>query len=464
MDRRRKKPLGDQGDIAGDVVDPVLLKKRVDSAERSRRSASLTVELIWIVSVLLSHDRLCISDGGAHLDRFSSVNDNSTMDRRRKKPLGDQGDIAGDVVDPVLLKKRVDSAERSRRSASLTVELIWIVSVLLSHDRLCISDGGAHLDRFSSVNDNSTMDRRRKKPLGDQGDIAGDVVDPVLLKKRVDSAERSRRYRARQKELRSTSPLSTMNACSNDENQRPNNGISVVQRSTISAKKRCSPLTIDLSPLSDVTNLVTPTVGGSGQTDVEGRANHVCRENKGSSPTDGRVHCTPLSAVTEDATAVRSSDEQDMSPLSDVTNLVTPTVGGSGQAHVQVMGNKTVHYGPVKISGGKENKGVSAGPSANSGISVRNLHSQDERVLALCKYILEIDDPEALQKASGLFVLQFMRLRTGERIVFQKLCREAHILRARFFVEMCKLEQNECADNIPEPVKEILDCIRVIWR
>ncbi|TVU18511.1 hypothetical protein EJB05_34614 [Eragrostis curvula] len=122
------------------------------------------------------------------------------------------------------------------------------------------------------------MDRRRKKPLGDQGDIAGDVVDPVLLKKRVDSAERSRRYRARQKELRSTSPLSTVNACepagSNDENQRPNNGISVVQRSTISAKKRCSPLTI------------------------------------GSSPTDGRVHCTPLSAVTEDATAVRSSDEQ----------------------------------------------------------------------------------------------------------------------------------------------------------
>ncbi|TVU15657.1 hypothetical protein EJB05_39189 [Eragrostis curvula] len=122
------------------------------------------------------------------------------------------------------------------------------------------------------------MDRRRKKPLGDQGDIAGDVVDPVLLKKRVDSAERSRRYRARQKELRSTSPLSTVNACepagSNDENQRPNNGISVVQRSTISAKKRCSPLTI------------------------------------GSSPTDGRVHCTPLSAVTEDATAVWSSDEQ----------------------------------------------------------------------------------------------------------------------------------------------------------
>ncbi|TVU12278.1 hypothetical protein EJB05_45915, partial [Eragrostis curvula] len=68
------------------------------------------------------------------------------------------------------------------------------------------------------------------------------------------------------------------------------------------------------------------------------------------------------------------------------------------------------------------------------------------------------------RKASGLFVLQFMRLWTGERIVFQKLCREAHILRARFFVEMCKLEQNECADNIPEPVKEILDCIRVIWR
>ncbi|TVU03991.1 hypothetical protein EJB05_50455 [Eragrostis curvula] len=220
------------------------------------------------------------------------------------------------------------------------------------------------------------MDHRRKKPLGDQGDIAGDVVDPVLLKKRVDSAERSRRYRARQKELRSTSPLSTVNAY--------------------------------LSPLSDVTNLVTPTVGGSGQTDVEGRANHVCRENKGSSPTDGRVHCTPLSAVTEDATAVRSSDEQDMSPLSDVTNLVTPTVGGSGQAHVQVMGNKTVHYGPVKISGGKENKGVSAGPSANSGISV-NLEGG-----AISQDAIDFQAREEMRKAKNRIRQQEYRKRKRE--------------------------------------------------
>ncbi|TVU23417.1 hypothetical protein EJB05_25781 [Eragrostis curvula] len=146
------------------------------------------------------------------------------------------------------------------------------------------------------------MDRRRKKPLGDQGDFAGDAVDPVLLKKRADSAERSRRYRARQKDGRSNSPLSTVDACCNDENQHPNKRISVLERSTIAARKRCSPLTTGLSPLSDVTNLVTPTVVASCQNEL--------RKSRGTSPTDGRVHCTPLSAVTADATAVGSSDEQ----------------------------------------------------------------------------------------------------------------------------------------------------------
>ncbi|TVU28651.1 hypothetical protein EJB05_20178, partial [Eragrostis curvula] len=119
--------------------------------------------------------------------------------------------------------------------------------------QLCVSDGQAQLDRFSSVNDTSsqliidnlTMDRRRKKPLGDQGDFAGDADPVVLLKKRADSAERSRRYRARQKDGRSNSPLSTLNACSTDENQHPNKRISVLQRSTTAARKRCSPLTIE---------------------------------------------------------------------------------------------------------------------------------------------------------------------------------------------------------------------------
>ncbi|TVU36162.1 hypothetical protein EJB05_18081, partial [Eragrostis curvula] len=160
---------------------------------------------------------------------------------------------------------------------------------------------------------NWTMDRRRKKPLGDQGDFAGDAVDPVLLKKRADSAERSRRYRARQKDGRSNSPLSTVNACEpagcNDENQHPNKRISVLERSTIAARKRCSPLTTGLSPLSDVTNLVTPTVVASCQNEL--------RKSRVTSSTYRKVHCTPLSYVPVDVTASGISAEQ---RISDVKN------------------------------------------------------------------------------------------------------------------------------------------------
>lgn len=108
---------------------------------------------------------------------------------------------------------------------------------------------------------------------------------------------------------------------------------------------------------------------------------------------------------------------------------------------------------------------------------------------------------------SGLYVLQFMRLWTGDRILYDRFCRvsqflisvcspihacvlyihtdsiyiyiclqiimlicsllnvqESCIARTRFLIDMLKFEENECVENIPTAVREIVDSIRVHWR
>ncbi|TVU16441.1 hypothetical protein EJB05_40006, partial [Eragrostis curvula] len=139
-------------------------------------------------------------------------------------------------------------------------------------------------DRNPVLQRSTAAVRRRGSSL-----TIGDAVDPVLLKKRADSAERSRRYRARQKDGRSNSPLSTVNACE----------------------------PAGLSPLSDVTNLEqVPLMGGLSAVTADATAVGSSDEQVTSS-TYRKVHCTPLSYVPVDVTASGISAEQ---RISDVKN------------------------------------------------------------------------------------------------------------------------------------------------